>query len=403
MPANQLYSLLFSIEQATVAIARKHTRLTDKEVEAVYLSYRDFFKAVRTGKDLDPPTSTIRIKDDLFNEIWEVLLMREENGYDAQFCDGSWHPGGIPVTSLEQLYILAFNEVRKSVRFWRKEDGRKNYLKHIEAHVAEHIPLEMTSHHPAITDGTDGPEYQALNKNEPDLDFAKSEYGLLLSEEDVRGMPPEIFSLHEDNFGCRQDTAPQAHIKYVSELAEQYPNEPLVANELTNAYFRAGDYETGNRLAEENYQRFPGNVFLAIGPIMRTKGTPAILEEASRLGEDLDISHFPAGKGGYYQFLEFTLHEHTAICILLARGGWELAHLRFERLLRIGLQEVIWKLIAIDFVFHFFENIDQFTNEREDALPTPNAVKGAPLASLAIKKQYSEEMVRILGSGGRGN
>jgi hypothetical protein len=119
MPANQLYSLLFSIEQATVAIARKHTRLTDKEVEAVYLSYRDYFKAVRSGKDLEPPTSTISMKDDLFNEIWEVLLMREDNGYDEQFCDGSWSPGGTPITSVEQLYIMAFNEVRKSVRFWR--------------------------------------------------------------------------------------------------------------------------------------------------------------------------------------------------------------------------------------------------------------------------------------------
>ncbi len=35
MPASELTSLLFSIEQATVAIARKHTQLTDKKVETV--------------------------------------------------------------------------------------------------------------------------------------------------------------------------------------------------------------------------------------------------------------------------------------------------------------------------------------------------------------------------------
>lgn len=400
MPANQLFSLLFSIEQATVAIARKHTRLTDKEVEAVYLSYRDYFKAVRSGKNLEPPTSTISMKDDLFNEIWEVLLMREDNGHDEQFCNGSWSPGGTPVTSVEQLYIMAFNEVRKSVRLWRKEDGRKNYLKHIQAHVAEHIPLEMTSHHPSITDSTDGQEYEELTKERPDYALAKSEYDLLLTLEDVRGMPPELQAQYENNFGWQEDTDPRDHISHVTVLAKQYPDHPLVANELANAYFRAGEDEEGERRVKENLERFPDSIAMAAGPVMSAPEPAGVLAGAIRLGEQLNITHFPAGKNGYYNFMEFIMYEHAVMRVLLVRGGWELAHLRFERLLRIGLDAFLWQHIAGEFVGHFLDNLNQFVSERTDGLPTPNPVEGAPLASLAVKKEYSEAVVRIMNSQG---
>jgi hypothetical protein len=398
MPASELTSLLFSIEQATVAIARKHTQLTDKKVETVYLSYRDYFKAMRSGKDLEPPSSTIRMKGDLFNEIWEVLLMREENGYDKQFCNGSWSPGGTPVTSVEQLYIMAFNEVRKSVRRWSKEDGHKNYLKHIQAHVAEHIPLEMTNHHPAITDGTDGPEHVELTKNEPDFVLAKNEYGLLLTLEDVRGMPPELQMLYEDNFGRREDTDPQSHIRYLTNLIGKYPDQALVANELANAHFRAGETEEGERRVRENLELFSDSIPLATGPVMTAQEPAQVLAGAARLGEDLNITHFPAGKDGYYNFMEFIMHEHAATRVLLARGGWELAHLRFERLLRVGLDEFLWQHIAGEFVGNFLDNLDQFRNERTDGLPTPNAVVGAPLASVAVKSEYSEALARIMGN-----
>jgi hypothetical protein len=65
-------------------------------------------------------------------------------------------------------------------------------------------------------------------------------------------------------------------------------------------------------------------------------------------------------------------------------------------MLRIGLPEELWMFVARDFTYHFYNHQDQFQNERDDGLPTPNAVARAPLASLAVKKQYSVDLVEIM-------
>jgi hypothetical protein len=213
-------------------------------------------------------------------------------------------------------------------------------------------------------------------------------------------MSPELLAMYEDNFGWREDTDPEAHIRHVTALAEQYPDQPMVANELTNAYFRAGQIEEGKRRGKETRVRFPDSIPLAANSILLIPTTEHVLAEAGGLSEDLEITHFPAWKDGYYSFIEFVLHEHAAICIQLARGGWELAHLRFERLLRIGMAEMLWKRIAEDFVGHFLNNLEQFSEEHTDGLPAPNTVVGAPMASIAVKKGYSEALVRIMNSQG---
>jgi hypothetical protein len=132
----ELYPLVTSIEQATVSAHRAYPRMTDKDVEAVYDQYRAYFQAVRQGKDPTEPSSTLAHRERLLEEIWNTLLAREAINADQGLLEGDWTIAGRPPRDLEEIYLKILNDLRKSVRFWRKRGGPRGYL----THIAEHTP-----------------------------------------------------------------------------------------------------------------------------------------------------------------------------------------------------------------------------------------------------------------------
>jgi hypothetical protein len=134
-PPPELYPLLHGIESAVKATYAAHPRMTDKDVEAVYNQYRTYFQAVRQGKDPDEPVSTLPWREAALAAIWDAILIREEVGADDHLLEGQWTIAGRPPRDLEEIYLLAFNDLRKSVRFWRKRAGARGYLGHIGEHT----------------------------------------------------------------------------------------------------------------------------------------------------------------------------------------------------------------------------------------------------------------------------
>jgi hypothetical protein len=134
-PPPELYGLLHSIESAVHETSKAYPQLSDKDVEAVYDQYRTYFQSVRQGKDPDEPVSTLAHREEALSRIWDALLSREELGTDDHLLHGPWTIAGRPPRDLEEIYLVAFNDLRKSVRFWRKRAGARGYLGHIGEYV----------------------------------------------------------------------------------------------------------------------------------------------------------------------------------------------------------------------------------------------------------------------------
>lgn len=135
-PHSILEPLLYTIETVTIDIWKAHPRLTDKDVEWVYGQYRDYFRKLAQGSEPPEPSSTAVHREALLNALWEGLLLREDLGADEDLIDNpDFAPAGRPMGSLEQVYVMAFGRLLKSVTFWRKTIGKRGYLEFIDEQV----------------------------------------------------------------------------------------------------------------------------------------------------------------------------------------------------------------------------------------------------------------------------
>lgn len=129
-PPDYLLPCLMDIELAVRAVYREHPHLKDKEVEDIYEQFRAFYQQL--AKDAEPyePASTISARQALIDAILQALDQRQEEGSDDRLImNPDFQPGGYPISSAESLYATAFNYLRRSARFWRKERGPTGYLK----------------------------------------------------------------------------------------------------------------------------------------------------------------------------------------------------------------------------------------------------------------------------------
>lgn len=137
-PRETLFPVHFVIELAVTETAEAYGQLIDKEVEFVYELYRKYFLALRQGKTPPEPSSTRNLRSILIDNIWDKLLDLEDNvSLVYSLTDGSFAPAGRPVTTMEEIYVMSFNDLKKSTRFWRKREGVKGYIRHIAEHVNE--------------------------------------------------------------------------------------------------------------------------------------------------------------------------------------------------------------------------------------------------------------------------
>ncbi|MEM6770203.1 MAG: hypothetical protein AAF597_06455, partial [Bacteroidota bacterium] len=137
MPDQRLSSLHLTIEYATMKTLQSRKQLQDKDIEWVYEQYRNYFQKMRQGKNPPEPSSTRTDRLELMDNIWDGLLLWEEAEGRTPLLDGSFRPGGRPVTMVEELYVIAFNDLRKSCRFHRKQDGTtRGYVKYVKHFIA---------------------------------------------------------------------------------------------------------------------------------------------------------------------------------------------------------------------------------------------------------------------------
>lgn len=136
MPPEFLQPCLFSIEEAVMQVFEEQPQLEDKDIEMVYDLLQKFFKKLAQGKSIDEPTSTITRKQALIEAIITALDAREELGSDEHVLQNpNYTLGGKTIPYLETLYATGFNYLRRSARFWRKENGARGYLGFIRSNM----------------------------------------------------------------------------------------------------------------------------------------------------------------------------------------------------------------------------------------------------------------------------
>lgn len=136
MPPDFLQPSLFSIEEAVLLTDKDHPRLEDKDVEQVFDQLRDFYKKLAQGQSPEGPTSSLSRKQALLDRIMIHLAMRKELGEDVEYLQNPRYTlGGRTIPRVETLYATAFNYLRRSVRFWRKQKGAKGYLGFLQEHM----------------------------------------------------------------------------------------------------------------------------------------------------------------------------------------------------------------------------------------------------------------------------
>lgn len=131
-PPFEIQPLLSSIESTVYALSKHNPTLTDKEVEWTYDQLKTFFQKLATGKDLDAPSSTLSKRQELLDAILDAIELREEMELDDHLVENpAFKPGGYPFANLESIYVMCFNILLGSARFWRLEAGPKGYLRYI--------------------------------------------------------------------------------------------------------------------------------------------------------------------------------------------------------------------------------------------------------------------------------
>lgn len=137
-PSERLIPVLSTIELAVADIYLAHRGLRDKDVEFIYQSFLTFFKGELSGQELAEPSSRDQVKQALIDLIFDYLEEAEDANVFADLLDGSYSPSGRPVSQVEELYISAFNYLKKSARFWRKREGERGYLRNPILELKDH-------------------------------------------------------------------------------------------------------------------------------------------------------------------------------------------------------------------------------------------------------------------------
>lgn len=132
MPPEYLIALLQNIEQVVTDLHKEFPHLKDADAEWAYEQLLKFYKTKASGKAVEEPESSLQRRQDLMDEILNIIDARESINADAIYIKNSdFRHGQHTIRSLEVLYGLGFKQLKDSARFWRKENGPKGYLRYI--------------------------------------------------------------------------------------------------------------------------------------------------------------------------------------------------------------------------------------------------------------------------------
>ena len=392
MPHKLLFSWLFSIEQATVAITRKYPRMIDKDVEAVYEAYREFFTGLSRGKDMDDPYSTLRHRQNLMDEIWEVIVHRERQQADDFVPAGEFEVSGKFVTDYDQFYAMGFNDLRKSVRFWRKRDGAKGYIKYVQDRVDEVLEENHSFH--GRGDGQDRP-----NTLQESLDEFATKHGIALSVEPTRELPEDVTeeqAVYHRSFSRN----PAAHVDRLREICADLPQYPQLTNDLIGALYAAGQTEEAEQLVEKMVAEHPDYLVGVSQYVSTGQEKEEILARGRALGPNREITDFTPGKGGRYHLQEFLLHETAVITVLTVERNYEESIHRLQRLMDLDIPLSIHygnaERIAMLYIATTAEAMEVGADAAAAAADLPPAVVGAEAAVDLVRKLFVRIVTEVI-------
>ena len=135
-PSEFLYPILYTIERTVVELKEEYKSLKDTEVERCYAKLKDYYRKKSFGKPCEEPESHSQKEQDLMDEILNSLDARVNENLDEQLLNSDHYTnGGIPFANFDQIYVVCFNNLAKSVKSWRKNKMGPSYLVHIRNHI----------------------------------------------------------------------------------------------------------------------------------------------------------------------------------------------------------------------------------------------------------------------------
>ena len=136
-PSEFLYPILLDIESTVLGMTKEYSSLKDKDVEWCYSKLKNHFRERSFNKASDEPESASTAKQDLLDEILNALDSREEEKLDNHMLNTDLYTnGGKSFLNIYQVYVVCFNSLIKSVRFWRKNKSGPSYLAHINEYLS---------------------------------------------------------------------------------------------------------------------------------------------------------------------------------------------------------------------------------------------------------------------------
>ena len=136
IPPDYMMEILRDLEITILNISAEFPKLADADVEWCCGKLIDYFKVLSKEKETEEPESPSEMKQALMDELLNRLEEREAAKADSHIINNpDFKLGGMIYRNYATLYVTAFKIIQSSAKFWRKERGRKGYLKFIDEHV----------------------------------------------------------------------------------------------------------------------------------------------------------------------------------------------------------------------------------------------------------------------------
>lgn len=387
MPDERLFTLHLAIEYAVAHTLRRFKNMQDKDIEWVYEKYRNYFLAVRQGKEPAEPDSTRSDRSELTDYLWECLLKWEDASGPEGLLDGSFRHGNRTVTTVEELYVIAFNDLRKSCRIRRQMDGPRGYVKHAQEWVAEVIAED-----PELLELLD----PAVPANKLNLEYLLDKRGYQVSLSPARTGIPAI-----DQFLFDDGELEEPYPEDFELLLERYPDDPSLKAEYAitlESEDRADEALPILREVAHGYPEVPYFVGIYLESLM--DANPDQVEaEAERLRFRPNLADYPYDAEDGYSVPSLLAHSAFSIRTALGRQDLHFALDLLNDLIKSGLPEELLLDISKSVLVH------QLTDNEErsaDSSPLNELFEQFPQfdAALEMIGEQLAELIQILGLDG---
>lgn len=330
----------------------------------MYQQYRNYFQALRQGKVVAEPDSTRKDRAALMDMIWECLVKWEAAGGPEDLLDGSFSPGGRPVTQVEELYVMGFNDLRKSCRLYRQQDGPRGYVKYVQEWIAE-----MLDDSPSFRDLLD-PDVPVQDGWDFDYLLEKRNYKITLNYKSTGDAAVDAL-IYEDGNG--KEASPEA----LEALLQRFPNNRLLRADY--AISISGDKtEDAAHLLRGLVAEAPSQPYFVSSYLNMLFNIDKDLgfEEAERLDFKFDLNAYTFDNEDGYSVT--ALIAHASVCTKIAVAGPDLPYVfeLLDDLLRVGIPEELLIGIAKDIILGVFINssgnflvVAELFDEEFDRLP----------------------------------